>query len=78
MEGGVMAQVHRVRRGPRAIVVRLPRDHWQGRTFTEADGTECDVIWNGDRRGPTLCGGIDRNADHSDIPARIHLPRPRA
>lgn len=57
--------------------VRLTRDAWKGSTFTEADGTELEVVWNGHRDGPTLCGAIERNADVYDTPPKLHLALPR-
>jgi hypothetical protein len=53
----------------------LPRDVWQGSTFREANGDELEVVWNGHRDGPTLCGPIERSSESADLPVRIHLPR---
>ena len=41
--------------GPKVTPPQLPRDVWKGGTFVEADGTVCEVIWNGHASGPTLC-----------------------
>lgn len=50
---------HRVTRTSRDVpapLESLPRDAWVGETFVEADGTACDVVWNGHRDSPSLCG----------------------
>lgn len=72
-----MPQVHRVKRGPRPVIVELPRDAWRSpSTYVEGDGTEMDVVWNGARGCPPLCASIDRGTATRDVPARLHLRRP--
>jgi len=39
----------------RAVAPSLPKDQWMGGVFREADGTEMIVMWNGDKRAPSIC-----------------------
>ena len=53
--------------------VPIPKDRWQGDTFIEADRQAYEVVWNGSRESPPLCGPIERRADTE--PAKVHLRR---
>jgi hypothetical protein len=68
---------HRVERRRRVTAPPpLPRDTWNGQTFVEANGTELQVVWNGHREGPTLCGALDQN--RQDLLHRLRLTSERA
>lgn len=55
----------------------LPKDIWRGDTFVEANGTEFEVVWNGHKHGPTLCGdAFEQN--RTDQPHRLRLAGERA
>lgn len=59
----------------------IPKDEWRGDTFVEGStGVQLEVVWNGHRDGPSLCG--DRFEQNRRVPSiergRIHLSRGRA
>lgn len=66
--------VHRVKRGPKPTMFKLPVPRWKGRTYVTAEGIELVVQYSGKMESALWPEGTRRG---EDIPARIHLPRVR-
>lgn len=69
-------QVHRVKRQPEPRLFAFPRDHWEGGTFVEADGTVCEVTCSG--KMPSENDWPEGGSVKEDrMPAHGHGRRPR-